>query len=199
MDEKNSIFGMAQMGDDGVLPVMPLCELVEFEVNSGFRGRVSVRVTFRAVARARLRNLTQLKPVMAGIVTELLDEGTADITAANELVDNVENLLHGFTQNGETPSVNPQQCYKKACELALETNTQGYLTTSQAKLGQRSVSELAAASWAVFATCSDTNLYTALAMTNLTDRLQFGLDTLLHEKNTRNKDSYKTEDDLGFE
>ena len=74
IDDHCSILGMALLGEDAILQAMVLCEIDDFRVDAGFRGKVTVQVTLRAVGRATVREITQMKPVMMAIGRELVDE-----------------------------------------------------------------------------------------------------------------------------
>jgi hypothetical protein len=62
-DNHNSIVGMVLMGDDRIIMAgMPLCQIVNVEIFSGFRGKVTIEITLESVGRAELVELTQMKP-----------------------------------------------------------------------------------------------------------------------------------------
>ena len=169
IDDYESIVGMALMGDDTFLKTMPLCEINDFEVLSGYRGKITVRVTLRAVARARLTRLTQMQPVMMGLCEELVDLQCPDLERANELVDDIE----------ATISEARREQYEAVLKSALEICGSQHTSTD----GRRCESELTAASWAIFSVLSDKGpLKEAITSDKLIDRLQLGLNAILDEK-----------------
>ena len=74
IDEYESIMGMAIMGDDGLCDTLMLCNISDFDVDAGYRGKVTVSVTLRAVGRAALVELVQMKPIMMGMCLQVVDE-----------------------------------------------------------------------------------------------------------------------------
>ena len=205
LDERGSMVGTALMGDDGLLEAVPLCEIVDFDVDAGFRGRVSVRVTLRAVSVAKIDELIQTTPVMAAWVTEIVDAADAGsvrtLLEANEVVDDIERMISDMTKLGDvgdSGALSRQEQYRQALRRVLHT-----ITSNKSKSGGntqrerkssavscRSLSELQAASWSVFASiasASSSNAATgrrrheALASTNLVERLQFGRQLLMEE------------------
>lgn len=198
IDDYESIVGMVLMGDDGLLGTMPLCEIHDFDVQAGFRGKVTVSVTLLAVGRAKIVEFLQMKPIMIGVCEEMVDRENVDVSLANELVNDIETTINDMNrvENGITL----KQCYDRAFELALETDSQGYVLTSDAN-DERSIGELTATSWAVFTCLSNkSSLYKAIAATSLTDRLELGLKALLDEKYQANAILPREMDgDVGFE
>ena len=169
IDDYESTLGMALMGDDNFLNTMILCEIDDFDVLSGYRGKVTIRVTLRAVARARITKLTQMQPVMMGFCEELVDLECPDLMRANELVNDIEATIIGGRRKQ----------YDAAFENTLKTCSRDEPTAD----GRRSMSELTAASWAIFAVVSDKcRLQEAISSDQLIDRLQLGLKAILNEK-----------------
>jgi len=197
IDDYESIIGMVLMGDDGLLKDMPLCEIHDFEVQAGFRGKVTVSVTLRAVGRAKVHEFTQMKPIMMAVCNELADDGNADIALASELLDDIEATISDMNV------VDLQTRYDKAFELAVETDSQGYVTSSETSTDEsntRTLSELTAKSWAVFGCITDkSSLYKAIASTNLIERLELGLKSLLDEKYQASAISTERDGDVGFQ
>jgi ribosomal protein L5 len=60
----HSMVGTVLMGDDGLLNEMPLCTIDDLVVQAGFRGKVTVQVILLAMARAKIQDVTQMKPIM---------------------------------------------------------------------------------------------------------------------------------------
>lgn len=176
IDDYHSIIGMVLMGDDGLLKDMPLCVIDDFSVEAGFRGKVTVHVTLQAVGRAKIYEFTQMKPTMMGLCREVEDSPLADVALANSLVDDIESTIHDIVLT---------QRYDEAVRLALETDTQVYnvASDSSSSVDSRSIADLTAASWALFACASDKScLHKVIASTSLIDRLELGLKALLDEK-----------------
>lgn len=207
LEERASMVGIVLMGEDGLLDAVPLCEIVDFDADAGFRGRVSVRVTLRAVSRAKLVELIQTTPVMAAWVTEIVDDAEATagsvraMLAANKVVDDIERIIADITKTGDDSDVggfSHQERYQQAFQRTLHTITSnnsnsGGDTQREKKSNavySRSLSELQAASWSVFASiasASSSNAATArqrheaLVSTNLVERLKFGKQLLMEE------------------
>lgn len=198
VDDYESIIGMQLMGDDGLLKEMPLCEIHDFEVQAGFRGKVTVSVTLRGVGRAKIQEYTQMKPVMMGTCTELVDNRNVNIEAANEIVDDIETTINDMDGTGRL-----KQRYDEAFKLALEADCQDYARngdSSGKSREKRPMSVLTAASWAVFGCTSDkSNLYKAVATTDLCDRLELGLKSLLDQKYQASAPPNEVDEDVGFE
>jgi hypothetical protein len=197
--------GTILMGDDVLLNEMPLCHIRDFDVQSGFRGKVTVAVTLQAVSRVKLVEMTQMKPIMMGLCTELVDdEVTIDLSLANDLVNDIESIIDDLSRVKTSGGINRQSTYKKAYKLALEaltiTRGDGRTKNPMDKDERRSLSRLTAASWAVFTIASNkSSLYKAIATTNVVERLQLGLNTLLDEKFQRSADSFNERDEnIGF-
>ena len=68
-----SLVGMALLDDDGLLEVMPLCEIGDVDVRAGYGLGVALHVTLRAVGRATIEEVTRMRPTMGGICCELAD------------------------------------------------------------------------------------------------------------------------------
>lgn len=111
IDNYESIVGMALLGDDDFVRTMPLCQIDDFDVLSGYRGKVTVHVTLRAVARARMTKVSQMQPVVMGFCQELVDLECSDLGRARELVDNIES----DHQRIETIPIrlSPSECSRK--------------------------------------------------------------------------------------
>lgn len=71
IDDYESVMGMAIMGDDGLCDTLVLCDISDFDVDAGYRGKVTVSVTLRAVGRAALVELVQMKPIMMSMCLEM--------------------------------------------------------------------------------------------------------------------------------
>lgn len=191
IDDHESIVGMVLMGEDGMLNEFPLCEIHDFEVKMGFKGKLTVDVTLRAVGRARLNELIQMKPIMIGRCSELADdEDTVTHEAmvyANEVVDSIERIIGELKTRGENNQhlgVAYNEAYDEALQVhRLSLGSRIKIKTSSTDELKRPFEELVAASWAVFAAVSDKScVVRALQLTNFMDRLQFGLKMILEDK-----------------
>lgn len=197
IDDYESIVGMVLMGDDGLLREMPLCEIHDFDVQAGFRGKVTVSVTLLAVARAQIVEVTAMKPIMTGVCTELSDKDVCNVALANEFVDDIESIIKDM--NRIVGGVSPKQRYEDALELAF-TSGDRETTDGSFIADERTISELTAASWAVFTLLSDKSfLYKAIATTSVTDRLKIGLKALLDAKYETSAIPDERDNDVGFE
>jgi hypothetical protein len=197
IDDYESIVGMVLMGDDGLLREMPLCEIHDFDVQAGFRGKVTVSVTLLAVARAQIVEVTAMKPIMTGVCTELSDEDVSNVALANEFVDDIESIIKDM--NRIEGGVSLKQRYENALELAF-TSGDRETTDGSVATDERSISELTAASWAVFTLLSDKSfLHKAIAATSVTDRLKIGLKALLDAKYETSAIPNERDNDVGFE
>jgi hypothetical protein len=74
VDEEHSIMGMALMGDDYLHSTIVLCEISDYQIDTGFRGRISIQATLESVGRAEMTQLLQMKPVMKATCKELVDD-----------------------------------------------------------------------------------------------------------------------------
>mmetsp|Transcript_37562 Transcript_37562/g.82264 ORF Transcript_37562/g.82264 Transcript_37562/m.82264 type:complete len:355 (+) Transcript_37562:73-1137(+) len=207
IDDHQSVVGMAIMGDDGLLDVMPLCEISDFDVDAGFRGKVTITVTLRAVGRASIVELTQMKPVMMGRCVELVDELISDANATKELVRDAESTIRDMSDD-------LRRRYVNAYDLALETDTNERIVTwekvhSNEADGSSDIDTIenaSAVSWALIdCTCIPNKpmlLAEALASTSITHRLQIGLKALLderYEKHSKHLADEREVDDSSFQ
>jgi len=169
MDCHSSVLGMALMGEDSILDTLVLCEIADFSVDAGFRGKVTVAVTLRAVGRATVREITQMKPIMMGVCRELRDSSVDD--DATSFVDDIRSTVAVLGRQTE---------WDQACRMARDwctTTTSADVSPKDEQLG-----DVAAASWAALAVARDkTKIADAIALTNTTKRLQLALKVLLDE------------------
>jgi len=184
IDDHDSVMGMVIMGDDGLWETVALCEISDFDVDAGYRGKVTVSVTLRAVGRARLVELVQMKPIMMGLCLEMVDDddGNDDewAIAAEELLGTIDSTAQ---------SLGLESRYKDALELAQRTLVEGSVTMKEDLLDdQAMLLRVAAASWAVFGVCTSAAapsgmitacLREAMAETSALERLKLGRKALL--------------------
>jgi len=182
IDEYHSMVGMAVMGDDGMLPYLPLCTVEDLEVNVGYRGKLTLEVTLRAVSRAKLQQLTQTKPVMMGSCIEIMDDETNNnnLVVCNELADQIEAIMMMSTTNvtTTTTTINRSQ-YRETYQYILNNTTAEQSSPSR-------INELNAISWSVFAALilsfKEEEKQKILIGTSLVERLSLGLKTLWNQQ-----------------
>ena len=203
--------GMAIMGDDGLWDTVALCEIFDFDVDAGYRGKVTVSVTLRAVGRARLVELVQMKPVMMGLCLEMVDDEDVDgnddewTMAADELLGTIDSTVQ---------SLGLESRYRDALELAQRTLVEGSVTLKEDLRDdddQAMLLRVTAASWAVFGICTPAAapsgmitacLREAMAATSALERLKLGRKALLEmmmyrgSETTNDTSAVETSDDL---
>ena len=190
IDDYESIMGMAIMGDDGLCDTLVLCNISDFDVDAGYRGKVTVSVTLRAVGRAALVELVQMKPIMMGMCLEMMDEaqgagagGSTDTddewTLAQELLGDIESIL---------PTLGLEYQYNDALDLAQRALIEdGTIEDDVEETENQSRLQMTAASWAVLGACMPNNssdmisscLQEAMATTSPLIRLKLGRKALL--------------------
>lgn len=196
-----SMMGTILLGNDDLLPIMPLCEISDFSIDAGFRGKITSTVTLKCVGRAKLSeawppaaaSLTQHKPYMIGRVSELKDgEPYYDLATAESLVSDVKKL-------SATKEVHEE--FQQNYWLAL--NSLGYTPTSLLTRDPMATSqqkEIEAASWAAFSALKDkNNIYSALRTTDAMERLQLALRMLLTETALGSNTTAQSNFESGFE
>jgi hypothetical protein len=133
-----------------------------------------VQVILLAMARAKIQDVTQMKPIMTATARELKDDTVHDLSVASKLVNDIESTIH---------DLGLRERYDEAIRLALESGTQVHDLTNDTSFDEKSVADITAASWAVFTCVSNKAcLSKAIASTSLIDRLELGLNALLDEK-----------------
>ncbi|CAB9498822.1 ATP-dependent protease La (LON) domain [Seminavis robusta] len=157
MDEHASVIGTLLMGGESHLGVLPLCEITSYQMEAGYRGKVTAQVTLQCVARAQLVELNQLRPVMRGICTELQDDDhdimasststdsstndTSSKEMVEELVEDIESMIELASSSSDTTRTgtgttdtldDPQTMYEQTFWMAL--TTLGYTPASSSQL-----------------------------------------------------------------
>eukprot|EP00957_Ditylum_brightwellii_P204827 15340992-Ditylum_brightwellii.AAC.2 len=166
-DENHSILGMVLMGDDGLLPFMPLVEVTSWEVKSGFRGRIHMDVTIQCVGILELIQLISWKPICMGKCVEVNGflrreyGGTTStligpeeerlMTLAKQLASEIEDMVHN--RNGEDSSNShsdlPQNMYDRTYQYVLHHNEEVASNDNMDKNNKDDeFSKLTAISWA---------------------------------------------------
>lgn len=103
IDEHSSVLGMALLGEDGILDHVILCEISDYSIDAGFRGRLTIHVTLTAVGRAALVQLTQMQPIMIALCREIRT-GTTIAAATTTVAAAPPNVWHaedGMNHLGE--------------------------------------------------------------------------------------------------
>lgn len=183
----NSLIGMMLMGDDRiVIEGMPLCKIVDVDVRSGFRGRVTMSVELQAVGRARLEELKQMQPTIMGTCTELRDVvqmSKGDLKKSQSWVDRLAYHL-------KQPSI--LTVYQSAYTDAVAMLEEEYRDTE--------LRDMAAKSWAYMACLSPESIGRygpkAIATTAVHTRLEIVAKAFLNEqvKNTESLMSVNPDD-----
>jgi hypothetical protein len=208
-----SVIGTPIFGEDGFLPMMPLCEISSYEVDAGYRGKVTVSVTLKCMGRAHLSQFQQLKPYMIGQCQQVLDSDSSDTTTTTttmngndrtnpeeEYLDYANNLVQDIEQLLATTMPTKQSMYQQNFWLAL--NALDYKPTALLSLTTRdndtpsqkytnSKKEIEAASWAAVSTLEDNaKVYQALTTTDLIERLQIALRSSMEDSYNHHHQNY---------
>jgi hypothetical protein len=170
LDQEHSIMGMALMGDDFLLPTIVLCEISDYQIDTGFRGRISIQATLESVGRAEMTQLLQMKPVMKATCKELLDDDEDD---------NGKSLLSAAAEAAVTPRelVVQDQAVKKLeteiVEMVSSLRSAETTTTTTTTLQYNSLEEL---SWIALALvrprCCPNELMESFLIRNVKRRLE---------------------------
>ena len=166
IDLHHRVLGIPLMGEDSILDSLVLCEIDDFSVDAGYRGKVTVAVTLRAVGRAMLQEIRQMKPFMTGVCREIKDDEITSSMGAPDLMNDVQSTVETLGRQVE---------WQRACRSAMAASGMVYEDDK--------VQHMVSASWAVFAVSNDkSKIPEALLMTSAADRLQLGLKALLNDK-----------------
>lgn len=184
LDFYQSVVGMALMGDDGLLQNCILCEIRDFDVKSGYRGKLTMHVTLVAVGRAKIQSWDQMKPVLQATCTELQD------TSSSSSLLPMDDMYRVWKSQIETVVPPGQKTYQTSYQNAL----QNMVDTSPSYQ-----EKLIAASWALLSIVNDrspTIVYDAFKSTNVEERLNLSFRILLEEKLMSTSDSMDTITDM---
>lgn len=189
-----SVVGMSVLDQDGVLPVVVVCEVIEEEVDvkSGYRGFSSMEVGLRAVGRMWRWDEAQggrdiskktdrvfhgrkvLDDIQIGQFMEYEDDELTDseVDKCLDYLTRIESVLRLPSQFLTMPTI----CEESNCEQVLYADAFKYLALQ--------MGDVAAASWAVFALLGDdikisSIIIQALCTANTTERLRLGLAAVL--------------------
>lgn len=193
-----SVVGMSVLDEDGLLPIVVLCEVIEEEIDikSGYRGFSSIEVGLRAVGRMKQANeridlsnssdsnvfhgRKALNSIQIDQFVDYQDSSLLKMEAETCLgyLSNIESLL-------DLPPLflrRPRDHYQLTDEQEIYADAHTYLTSLMADYQHN---DIIAASWAVFSLL-DVNIPSViievLSTTNAADRLRLGLSALLDSR-----------------
>jgi len=197
IDDYHSMVGLVRMDDDGhFLPYMALCAVEDLDVNIGYRGKLTMDVTLRAVSRAVFSSeFTQTKPILMGFCNEIKDDNIHTINKesldiCSDMANQIETIIlssstiNNSNDNNATGIINRHQ-YMEAYKSLLNTTT----TTSKI------IDRLNTISWSVFAAIpfqQQDEKQKILVGTSLEERLSLGLKILWNQQYNNNKASTST-------
>lgn len=175
MDDHCDILGMVLMDDDGVTKTIVVCEILDFQVDAGFRGKITIHVTLQAVGRALLQELTAWKPIMTGICGEVSDHHDDDHDDDESHGDTIADLQENIQSTLEV--LGKQSQFDDAFQHSLSI-------VSNCTQSNAVFCEPEAASWAALAVADDEFksgqlLQQFLESTSVLERLQLALKVLL--------------------
>lgn len=197
IEEYQSIIGQAMMGDDQLASTLSLCQIVDTDVDSGYRGKITMTLSLESVGRATLEELLRLKPVPLGYCSELTEDWT------NQETDELQRLQHeieSVVEELDRLSPNDETS-------AFQTRYNGALR-ALGKVDQKEKAQrngIGACSWAVFASLSvlenSFEPRVALESPSVMDRLRYGLDRANEVRATKQRqaDQYSLLDDGSFQ
>lgn len=204
-EHHNSVIGAAVMGDDKLDGVLSLCEISSYELDAGFRGKVTATVSLRCVGRAQLDELLQVQPVMLGQCHELVDTvvrgGATDNEDENDLWGTCEQIVKDIETLLES-NVEEHARYQKAYWQALTALGYTPITLlTRDPSATNTQKELQAASWATLSLLVSARArHQGLQTNDLRERLQTGRNGLLQQQIMVSSSSTSAAfDESGFE
>lgn len=186
-----SVLGLSVLDDDGTLSETVLCELLESDVQCGFKGRPYIEATLRGVGRVR----RVADPIAARTATDAIHSGTFEEMRDDDLSPTGMELADELLRNIEShllPESRSRQRYDDARGALIAASVRAKHEGDRDLLR---VSNLAASSWAVFAALEGASpppsqvIVGALSTTDTTERLRLGLAMLLEDRTAGTKDS----------
>jgi len=161
-EERNSFLGMSAMGPDGLLSYAMLCKIDQYELEAGYRGKVTATITLQAQEPLRVVEWTALRPLMRGVCCSVKEESWTEKEAeeARDLVTFLEINL----------SSRQRVMYDEALAMA-----KGVIESTE-----DGASSLQASSWAIFAALGQPAR--AMECQGRLDRLQTGVRLLLNDQ-----------------
>lgn len=200
IEDYQSIIGQAMMGDDQMGSTLSLCHIVDTDVDSGYRGKITMTLFLESVGRATLDELLRLKPVPLGYCCELKEDWTNqetdELLRLQHEIESVVEDLDRLSPNDETSAF--QTRYNGALQALGNVDQE---EKSQPKVGEG----IESCSWAVFAALSvlDNSFERRVALESATvmDRLRYGLDRANEVRATKQRqaDQYSLLDDGSFQ
>jgi hypothetical protein len=176
------IIGGVIMGEDSLLPIVPLCEIVSFTFDAEYRGKITATLTLKCVGRAQLDAIQQLKPYVQGTACEVKDNSddfdkfNNHLEACNDIIQDIEQTA---TLRNSSNNAMYQQTFWMAL-TALDYSTTSLLTRDP--ISTNSQKEVEAASWAALSLLSNPMIrYQAMACNTVLERLQVARRGLLQE------------------
>ena len=197
LEDHHSMIGQAVMGEDSLASTLSLCHITETNVNSGYRGKITMTISLESVGRATLEELLALKPVPQGYCSELKEDwSNQELEELLRLQRQVESIL--FELDALSPNDDTS---------AFRTRYEG-ATSALRKLqdtGSSDLDGIEASSWAVFAALAvmenSFEPRKALESPTAMDRLIYGLDRASEIQATKRRqaDQYSLLDEGVFE
>lgn len=205
-----SVLGMSILDEDGLLPIVVVCEVIEEEVyvNSGYRGFSSVEVGLRAVGRMELwgsppqvqsntpvsedifHGSKPLNTIQLGHFIDYQDHALSEIE--------IEKCLE-YLKTIDSLSILPSQFLTAPHDYLELTDKQMLYTDAYSYLisltTEDQYSKIIAASWAIFALLDDESkvspiIIQAISTNNTAERLRLGLAALLESKSSVPSNNY---------
>lgn len=192
VEDHHHVIGTSLMGPDGLLPILPLCEIDHYELMAGYRGKVTASIRLKGVGRAKLIQLEQLKPIMMGRVQELYDDDRQAGSVLNVL-NELESLLNDCGRLDQY-----QAAYQSA--LSVTKSAKGSSSLSCSDLDKQEAASWAATIVALSLNGEEdkldprganesfhvgTSRYQALSSINAWDRLQVAISKLIEATSFR--------------
>jgi len=207
IDTHEGIFGMGLVreddegdDDDDLLDVIPIFEIQD---HSTFLGKdLGIMCKAVNVGRATIQEMTMNKCILASCQEKFDDDDPVNFVLANQVAEAIEDLIAETSDLEEESSsieidlddddddvshvqrgMTRMQRFKRAYHAALNTDTQGYVSSfhnNNNNASSRSWKELSAISWAAFTTSEDVSQdshfrYNALDMNCIITRLKFAM------------------------
>lgn len=89
MEKHSGVVAMGLLAESGIIQTVPLCEIEAYNRMEGF----GIFVTIRVVGRAKLEQITQQDPYLAGICREITDKIPPNLELPNLVASNIENFM----------------------------------------------------------------------------------------------------------
>jgi hypothetical protein len=143
MEDHCGVIGTILMGPDGLLPILPLCEITHYEVSAGYRGKVTATIQLQGVGRAKLLQIEQMKPFMKGRLQEIFDEEedepASSSSSSDDSLQQLESLLKDCGRHED---------YKAAYQSVIQSFSGKKQERASSSSSSSSTTSMEAASWA---------------------------------------------------